>query len=82
MGKRKIIYAEFIRDGNPLTSQVSRGRDGMWYLRKTDIFNRKIRYNPKLGILEVEDGNSWDVYEQYLYGANACDSNGDGVVLE
>ena len=57
-------------NGMDFTSASTLGTDGKYYLRKKDIFNRDLRYDPSLGILEVGNRHScseWQVYENCLY---------------
>lgn len=84
MAKRKTIYAEFVLGYGSMRSAVRYDKDdGMWYLRKTDLFDRKIRYNPKEGILEVRvDHSRWDVYQAHIYGVHGWDSEGNFVTIE
>lgn len=82
--KRRIIYAEFTRENGSVTSQVRKDPDGMWYLRKTDIFGRQIRYNPSKGILEAGRYNfsNWEEYDRFIYRVHGYDSDGNEVAIE
>lgn len=68
---RKCTYLYCKLDnGMDFESAVALGTDGKYYLRKKDIFNRDLRYDPNFGILEVGDRNScsdWKIYENCLY---------------
>ena len=84
MGKRKIIYAEFTLGYGDFVSVVRRDPDdGMWHLRKKDIFNRPIRFNQKEQRLEVMVRHGvWDVYEAYIYQVSGWDNDGNPVTIE
>lgn len=59
-----------LENGMDFESAVTLGTDGKYYLRKKDIFNRDLRYDPNVGILEVGNKHScsdWKVYENCLY---------------
>ena len=84
MGKRKTIFAEFTLGYGDLASAVRYDSDdGMWYLRKKDLFNRPIRFNPNEQRLEVMVRHGvWDVYEAYIYQVCGWDNDGNPVTIE
>lgn len=81
---KRTIFAEFTLGYGDMCSAVRYDKDdGMWYLRKTDIFNRPIRYNPQKGILEVAVCHSeWDIYQAHIYKVRGFDNEGNTVIIE
>lgn len=83
MSNRKTIFAEFTLGYGDFASSVRYDSDdGMWYLRKKDLFNRPIRFNPKEQRLEVLRCGVWDVYEAYIYNVRGFDNDGNTVTIE
>lgn len=69
-----------LENGLWLYSAVS-NQKGFWILRKLDPFNRRLRFNPFNGYLEVEDpwSKEWTVYEKFVYKVEITNGKGDIV---
>lgn len=81
---KKSTFVEFTLGYGSMRAAIRCDKDdGMWYLRKTDIFNRPIRYNPQKGILEVRVNYSeWLEYPAHIYKVEGWDNEGNLVIIE
>ena len=67
-----------LESGLWLYSSVS-NQGGYWILKKRDVWNRRLRFNPYNGYLEVENPWSceWSIYEKFLYKVEITNDKGD-----